>query len=92
MLDEQGERPYLLATCARPDRETIDFPTAREKVSGDRRVLLLFGTAWGLAPEILNGADGVLQPLRGTGEYNHLSVRSAVSIILDRLAAPGVER
>ena len=48
-------------------------------------VLLLFGTGWGLAPEALARMDDVLEPVRGTTDYNHLSVRSAASIILDRL-------
>jgi hypothetical protein len=30
-------------------------------------------------------ADYILDSLAGAGRYNHLSVRSAVSIILDRL-------
>jgi hypothetical protein len=30
-------------------------------------------------------ADYILEPIYGPGEYNHLSVRSAVAIILDRL-------
>ena len=41
--------------------------------------------AHGLAPEIMTEADGVLPPILGDTEYNHLSVRSAASIILDRL-------
>jgi len=48
-------------------------------------VLLLFGTAWGLSPELLAAADGVLPPLFGVNGFNHLSVRSAAAIILDRL-------
>ena len=51
--------------------------------------VILFGTAWGLAPELLDSADQVLKPIEGTGRYNHLSVRSAVAIILDRLADAG---
>lgn len=39
-------------------------------------VLLLLGTAQGLAPEVLARCDGVLRPIRYLG-YNHLSVRSA---------------
>jgi hypothetical protein len=30
-------------------------------------------------------ADYILDPLVGSGNYNHLSVRSAVAIMLDRL-------
>jgi hypothetical protein len=53
-------------------------------------VVLVFGTAWGLAPQALEQADFRLAPIAGAGEYNHLSVRSAVSIILDR--ALGADR
>ena len=54
-------------------------------------MLLLLGTAWGLAPEILAGADGVLPPISGVTGFNHLSVRSAAAIFFDRLLgeAPG---
>jgi hypothetical protein len=46
--------------------------------------LMLFGTGWGLTREVKDGSDYVLAPIEGKG-YNHLSVRSAVAIILDRL-------
>lgn len=36
--------------------------------------------------EMMEKFDYILEPIHGTGEYNHLSVRSAVAIILDRLA------
>ena len=47
--------------------------------------LFLFGTGWGMTEEIFDAADLVLAPINGCGDYNHLSVRSAVSIYLDRL-------
>jgi hypothetical protein len=47
--------------------------------------LLLFGTGWGLTEAIVSQADYILSPIKGLGDYNHLSVRSAVAIILDRL-------
>ena len=48
--------------------------------------LLIFGTGWGIAEEILARADIILEPLTGPTPYNHLSVRSAVAIVLDRLS------
>jgi hypothetical protein len=45
----------------------------------------VFGTAWGLAPEAIAGADRVLAPIAGAADYNHLAVRSAAAIVLDRL-------
>lgn len=47
--------------------------------------LLLFGTGWGLAREVVEESDYVLAPIEGVVDYNHLSVRSAAAIILDRL-------
>ncbi len=52
--------------------------------------LLLFGTGWGLAPEFFEHGWTVLEPIWGADGYNHLSVRAAAAIILDRLAGrPG---
>jgi hypothetical protein len=48
-------------------------------------LMILFGTGFGMAPEVQQRADVVMAPIRGVGEYNHLSVRSAAGIILDRL-------
>ena len=50
-------------------------------------VLLIFGTGHGLAEEVLGKAEGVLRPIRFLDDYNHLSVRSAVAITVDRLIA-----
>lgn len=47
--------------------------------------LLVFGTASGLADEVIADADLVLEPIQGRNGYNHLPVRAAVAIILDRL-------
>ncbi|KAF0217584.1 MAG: hypothetical protein FD174_3263 [Geobacteraceae bacterium] len=51
----------------------------------DQPYLLVFGTGWGLTEEAFARADLVLEPIKGPGDYNHLSVRSAAAIILDRL-------
>lgn len=48
-------------------------------------LLLVFGTGWGLAPELFERGWPVLAPVRGAGDYNHLPVRAAAAIILDRL-------
>ena len=52
--------------------------------------LLLLGTGWGLTEECFAAADIVLKPIAGNGTYNHLSVRSAAAIMLDRIR--GIER
>lgn len=63
---------------------------ARQLEDADHPWLLVFGTGWGLTEEVFARADIVLEPIRGGGDYNHLSVRSAAAIILDRLL--GVNR
>ena len=60
-------------------------PLASQLINLCAAVLLLLGTAWGLAPEVLAMADGVLPPIRGVSGFNHLSVRSAAAILFDRL-------
>jgi hypothetical protein len=48
-------------------------------------MMILFGTGFGMAPSVRERADIVLNAILGPGDYNHLSVRAAVAIILDRL-------
>lgn len=78
-----GQRPVIVATSAR-GAGNVSIPTVR-KWTGDRPVLLIMGTASGLAPEVLEDADAILRPIRNLGPYNHLSVRSATAIIVDRV-------
>ncbi|WP_417915160.1 RNA methyltransferase [Candidatus Electronema sp. JM] len=82
-----GRRPKVVATSAASSGEKrVSFAALRQEIISERMpVLLLFGTAWGLAPEALDLADAMLPPIVGPGAYNHLSVRSAASIMLDRL-------
>jgi hypothetical protein len=53
--------------------------------ASDDAFLLMFGTGWGMSEELLARADYFLAPIDGPTPYNHLSVRSACAIILDRL-------
>lgn len=50
-----------------------------------RPALLVLGTGGGLAPQLFEEGWPVLDPIVGCGDYNHLSVRAAAAIILDRL-------
>ncbi len=85
----EGERPTLLATDARKDkRQEISYDLAREIVNSNRVVMVLFGTAWGIAKEVIGQADYLLEPIIGVSDYNHLSVRTAAAITLDRLFSP----
>lgn len=78
------KRPLIVATTARPEKATI---TAKHLgvISEEQPVLIIFGTGWGFADEVLETADYILEPIEGVGEFNHLSVRSAVAILLDRI-------
>ena len=50
-----------------------------------RPMLVVLGTGHGLAEDVLERADGVLPAIRPFSDYNHLSVRAAAGILIDRL-------
>jgi hypothetical protein len=77
-----GATPRLVATTARNLSGAISFKDFHG--IGSPR-LLLFGTGFGMTEALLARCDHVLLPLAGRGDYNHLSVRSACAIVLDRL-------
>ncbi|HEY3822877.1 MAG TPA: RNA methyltransferase [Polyangiaceae bacterium] len=74
-------------TAARRLGESLSFAQARKHLEGEgKTILVVFGTGWGLAPSVVEGADALLEPIvAARGDYNHLSVRSACAIALDRL-------
>jgi hypothetical protein len=80
--------PKTVTTCARKYPASIGYTEFRDILAGEWPYLLIFGTAWGLVESVITEADFVLEPITGTTDYNHLSVRSAASIILDRLLGP----
>lgn len=88
MQERIGQSVEVVATSARetdliPEKS---FKEARTQMD-EKPTLLVFGTGFGLSPEALKLCDYCIEPIRGVGEedYRHLSVRSAVSICLDRL-------
>ncbi len=84
--EAEGQPPVMLATDARPLRPALPYEEAGRIIRSGQPTLILLGTAWGLAPEVLERADHFLAPIPGAlDDYNHLSVRSAASIIVDRL-------
>ncbi|MBO8167792.1 MAG: RNA methyltransferase [Thermoanaerobacteraceae bacterium] len=89
MIDQvtakEGCRPKLIATDARKFPNTVTYRQVRESFSRPGVYILLFGTGWGIARDVMAQVDWILEPIYGAGDYNHLSVRSAVAIILDRL-------
>lgn len=85
VTEQRAQKPLLLSTSARVQKNSISYRETRRRIAAGEPILLLFGTAHGLAPELSETADYTLPPIESTTGYNHLSVRSAVSIILDRL-------
>jgi len=83
-----GRTPVRLATSARDIPGCISWEIFEKRVYKNEFecILLLFGTASGLHQECLDYCDGVICPITAGTGYNHLSVRSAVAIILDRIS------
>lgn len=84
---EIGGRPWRVATGANLRERLTTFAGLRRDIRAGTwpGVLLVFGTGWGLTREVTEGADARLEPIPGLEGFNHLSVRSAVAIMLDRL-------
>jgi hypothetical protein len=83
----EGEAPLVMATDASKQKHrSTSYERARGIVRSDRAVIVIFGTAWGLDQSVMERADYVLDPVLGRTDYNHLSVRTAAAIILDRVA------
>ena len=77
--------PRIIATSAKP-RGNITFGSLKLEIGGSSiPYLILLGTGWGLIDGVFDKADGILEPINGNAGYNHLSVRCATAIILDRL-------
>jgi hypothetical protein len=91
-FDKCGGRAAIevWTTAAGAAEGVLSTGDARARLADDGKpVLLVFGTAWGLAPSVHALADARLAPITGAGDYNHLSVRSACAIYLDRLRNSG---
>ena len=87
-LARSGPGTELWVTSAKGGEKCLDFAAARGRLEGEGPpILITFGTGWGLADEIMQRADWLLQPIaspRPDG-FNHLSVRAAAAITFDRL-------
>jgi len=85
-----GTAPRVVATSAR----STSFPAAPRRTSSEllaeatldpAPLLILLGSGWGLADHLIPSVSRVLAPIEGGSDWNHLSVRSAGAVILDRL-------
>jgi hypothetical protein len=83
-----GEDAELWVTSAKELDGAISHEEGAARIASDGPpVLLVFGTGWGLASSAIDAAHVALRPIVSPREdgYNHLSVRAAVAILLDRL-------
>lgn len=76
---------FLVGTSAAGVEGCISWAEARRRACS-QDMCLLFGTGWGISPRLFKTFDAVIEPIAGRGDFNHLSVRSAVSIAIDRIA------
>lgn len=81
-----GHAPKTIVTSANFNEEYLTFTSLRKMLkSNNLPYLLIFGTGSGIVDEVIQRADYRLEAIKGVGDYNHLAVRSAVAIILDRV-------
>ena len=85
IMDETGRPPRVVVTSAKNSSRSIGFHDFRSMLKDGHPYLIVLGTAWGLSKDFMSSADYTLEPIKGNSDYNHLSVRSATAIILDRL-------
>lgn len=87
----EGRRPVLVGTHARVMVQTVTHGALRGRIEKEpeQPFVIVFGTGWGLHPELMEQMDLVLEPVVGPTDWNHLSVRAAAGIIVDRLRGLG---
>lgn len=82
---ECGRAPFLWATSAQLSGTDVDPAEARLILETTSRPgVMVLGTGWGLAERVWRLCHGTLRPVEGRGDYNHLSVRCAAAILVDR--------
>lgn len=83
---KEGVSPLVIGTSARSFEGSRTFREIADRLRNDEGpALLVLGTGWGLEDEFFKTMDVILEPIAGRADYNHLSVRSAASILVDRL-------
>lgn len=88
----EKDEAALIVSSAHDDDSAVSYQETRERLAGVNRAALLFGTAHGLDQSVMRRADIRLKPIKGAGEYNHLPVRCAASIIISGLLGQDTEK
>jgi hypothetical protein len=91
VVAREAAEPFVAATTARRLEGALPALALWEAAAG-RPVFILFGTGYGLTEDVILAADAVLEPIIGRGDFNHLPVRAAVAIYLDRLCGDETKR
>ncbi len=88
----EGRKPFVVMPDAKPLDGAWSYKQLREWIpSGKEPLVIVYGTGWGIAPSFYPEVDKFLQPIQispqfnNGSRYNHLSVRAAAAIVLDRL-------
>ena len=87
VAEESQGQMITVATSASMGANSVSVEVVARELGKGTTVLIAFGTAWGLSQAFINGCDLLMEPIRGVNGYNHLSVRSAASIVLDRMVS-----
>jgi hypothetical protein len=85
IVKKRAKKVKMLATSAEQADNAVSADEWLLSADDADEWIILFGTAYGLAPELMEQADCRLSPVVGAGEFNHLPVRGAFAIITDRL-------
>ncbi len=90
--ERTGQTPLIIGTSAQIPKDKKGRAILKpkswselKKMLKSQQILLLFGTSHGIPNSLLMQCDAMLPPLRGLARYNHLSVRAAAALCLDRL-------
>lgn len=96
----QALNPFVVMPDAKPLENAWSYPELRrhceegrlsESDDGTQPLMIVFGTGWGISPAFYPEVHRFLKPLRVSSlfsdatHYNHLSVRAAAAIVLDRI-------
>jgi len=84
-VEDAGGPVRTIATTARQFPDSQPYADVRQRIDAGEPLLLMFGMAWGLVDRIIDEADLRLEPVSGGCGFDHLPVRSAFAIVLDRL-------
>ncbi len=88
---DEGRKPVFVGTSAKPGGNRTTFHKMRDRFASEPETpfCLVFGTGWGLHESVMLDMDVILEPINGPTDWNHLSVRAAAGIIIDRLLGLG---